>query len=244
MQLQIANQLIKLNQESYSKIADDFSDTRFFPWQEVEQVIKDYVKDNNKILDLGCGNGRLLKSLAKFQNINYTGLDNNTKLLEKIQAFTAPRGVSPRVKLICDDILNLAQFKNNEFDIIFMIASFHHIPSNELRQKVMANLHRILKPNGYLIMTNWNLWQAKAKKNIWFYKIRQNRKQEIKGLKFRDVITYWQNKYPLYYYTFIKKELKKYFKQVGFKILKNRYVKNGKKVHWWDGYNILTVGQK
>ena len=248
MNLQTAQQIIAINQRSYQNMAEDFSDSRSFSWQEVKQTLKKYIKDGDKILDLGCGNGRLLKSLDGFSDLDYIGLDNCSKFISNNQKMISKKQSKLRIKFINDDILNLAQFKENEFNAIFMIASFHHIPSNKLRERVMADLSRILKPGGFLIMVNWNLWQIGAKKSFWRY----NWKNKSKGIKkisskdlgLRDIITFWQNKYPLYYYAFTKKDLKKIFKKFNFKVLENKYVKKGKKASWWNGWNILTVGEK
>ena len=143
MNSETAKKLIELNQNSYSQIAKVFSDSRNFPWQEIENVVRKYVKPCDKILDLGCGNGRLLKSLEKLKNFSYTGLDNCSSLIEKAQAIflssraetdvkSAEAEGSQNIIFINDNILNLDQFNSNEFDIIFMMASFHHIPSQEL----------------------------------------------------------------------------------------------------------------
>ncbi|MFC1622451.1 class I SAM-dependent methyltransferase [Patescibacteria group bacterium] len=247
MNLQKAQEILKITNNSYEKIASDFSDTRNRSWQETDLVISKHIKDNFKILDLGCGNARLLKSLQKnnFKNLDYTGLDNSNKFIKKNQdsKFQIPNSKFLNIKFIKGDILNLKHFKNNEFNTVFMIAIFNHIPSEQLRQKVLNEIYRILKPNGKLIMTNWNLWNVKNKKSIWKYNLKLSF-PELGKLSFRDVITLWQNKYPLYYRAFTLRELKKLFKKSNFKILENKYVKDGKPAHWWNGKNILTIGEK
>jgi hypothetical protein len=60
----------------------------------------------------------------------------------------------------------------------------------------------------------------------------------------KDVFTFWQNKFPLYYYAFTLRELKKLFSSASFQILENSFVHRGKKARWWNGHNILTVGKK
>jgi len=272
-----ANQLIELNKNSYEKIAEQFSETRFFPWTEIENAVQKYIKPGNKILDLGCGNGRLLKSLEKTQNFSYVGLDNCSALIKKAQssflssqapflsfpqALSCPNGKLKResrnVFFICGNILDLSQFTDNKFDVVFMVASFHHIPNKKLREKLLQDIKRILKPGGFLIMTNWNLWQIGAKKSIWsgvmsFRGPRQAKRcrrtrnpvfNKLNNILHKDILIFWQNKFPLYYHAFTLAELKKILRQAEFKILENYYVKQGKKARWWNGYNILTITQK
>ncbi len=249
MNLEQAKQIINLTKESYNNIAVSFSDSRSNNWPEVKSLVKEYVKDEDKILDLGCGNGRLIQLLKDYKDISYTGLDNSEKLIEKAKKeYKASKliNLKNKINFIANDILNLNQFESNSFDKIFMIASFNHIPSKELQEKVMTNLYRILKKEGILIMTNWNLWQVGTKKNIWQYKFNHNYQipDSKHKLNFKEVLTLWQNKYPLYYYAFTLKVLKKLFKKADFKILENKYVNKNKFVHWWNGWNIVTVGKK
>jgi len=160
MNLKKAQKILKITNDSYEKIAKEFSATRQQSWVEIDLAIKKHVKNSDKILDLGCGNGRLLLSLQKIdlKNIDYLGLDNSNKFIKNNQEL---KKNNINIKFIQQDILNLQNLNNNTFDIIFMIASFNHIPSKELRQKVLNEIYRILKPNGKLIMTNWNLWNVK-----------------------------------------------------------------------------------
>ncbi|KKT96901.1 MAG: hypothetical protein UW99_C0047G0013, partial [Candidatus Collierbacteria bacterium GW2011_GWC2_45_15] len=66
----------------YEEIAKDFSDTRGYIWPELKPFIKK-VGSKESLLDVGCGNGRLLLGLPK--TIKYTGLDISPKLLEEAQ---------------------------------------------------------------------------------------------------------------------------------------------------------------
>lgn len=243
MKEQTASQIIKINQASYNEMGQKFSDSRYLPWLEIKQKIQKYVKNGNNILDLGCGNGRLLKSLSNsnLNNLTYLGFDNNKILITKAREIKIKD--SFKVKFVYDDILNLNSLETNSFDIIFIIAVLNHFPTLELRHQILTNIYRILKPGGKLIMTNWNLWNFNNKKSVW-YKDIFNKNSKFGSLKLKDIITMWQNKYPLYYYAFYKKELEKELISAQFKVLENYYVKKGKKVFWWNGFNILTVGEK
>jgi len=46
--------------------------------------LNQYIENHQKILDLGCGNGRLLNFL-KNKKIEYIGVDNSEKLLLEAQ---------------------------------------------------------------------------------------------------------------------------------------------------------------
>lgn len=148
----------------YNDIAKEFAATRVYPWQEL-QVFIPYIKDNFKILDLGCGNGRLLKSLEQAdKKIKYLGVDFSEKLIEQAKID------HPQAKFIVSDMTDLS-FNYGSFDMVFMIASFHHLPSKAERLDLLLKINRWLRPGGLLFMTNWNLWQPKYLKytleNFW-----------------------------------------------------------------------------
>ncbi len=256
MNQQTAENLMRITEESYQKIASSFSETRNFSWGELDLAIEKYLKNNIKILDLGCGNGRLLISLKKYlENFDYTGVDSCLELIKKASILSSraisraclPVGRGSQIiSFIHQNILDLKNFSDNSFDCIFMIASFNHIAGKELQERTLLEIKRILKPNGILIMTNWNLWQLRSKKSFWRNKLftRHSTTFETLTLDTFDTITLWQNQFPLYYHAFTLGELKKLLQKTNLKILENYYVKDGKKVHWWNGKNILTVAQK
>ena len=140
--------------ELYNDIAREFSATRAYPWKEL-QVFIPHIKDNFKILDLGCGNGRLLKSLEQSdKKLNYLGVDFSDQLIAQA------RQNHPKSKFITADMSEL-YFEPETFDMIFMVASFHHLASRAERLDLLFKANRWLKPGGLLFMTNWNLWQKK-----------------------------------------------------------------------------------
>lgn len=262
MNQQTAENLMKITEKSYQKIASSFSDTRNFSWGEVDLAITKYLKDDVKILDLGCGNGRLLISLKKYlKSFDYLGVDSCKELVEKAQSSFAPSQLpplsfptaSPRIRRADresrniifkqDNILNLTNLADNSFDCVFMIASFNHIASQKLREKLLLEIKRVLKSNGVLIMTNWNLWQINSKKSFWHNK-KKSAYYGLHATDYKEIVTLWQNKHPLYYHAFTLQELKKLLQKTNFKILENYYITNGKKVRWYSGRNILTAARK
>jgi 2-polyprenyl-3-methyl-5-hydroxy-6-metoxy-1,4-benzoquinol methylase len=124
----------------------------------------------------------------------------------------------------------------NKFEIVFCVAVLNHLPSAEVQTQALQNIYQALKPEGYLLMTNWNMWNINNKKSWW----RVRSKADL-----RNVITYWgQEKLPLYYYAFTKRGLKKILTKAGFKVKENYYSLDGKKTSWWRAKNIVSVAQK
>ncbi|MFH1838592.1 MAG: class I SAM-dependent methyltransferase [Candidatus Kuenenbacteria bacterium] len=255
MNSQTTKFLLEKTKEDYKNLAEEFNHTRKYLWEDLREFDQ-YVKDGDVVLDLGCGNGRLFELFAN-KKINYFGMDNCKELIEKAKEKYESFGAN----FLVADALNLSfavenygcetikdkPFENQKFDVIFCIAVLNHIPSKELRIKVLENIKRVLKKDGILIMTNWNLYQKKYFLFIvksFFFKIFLWFIQSEKKLDFKDLLIPWKLKDKIiqrYYHAFTMRELSKLFKQTGFEVIKKYYTRKGKKTNWWKGYNIFFV---
>lgn len=203
-------------EDAYDTIASAFSETRAVVWGEF-LFVKKLITDGQNIVDVGCGNGRFMQLVGE-KKVSYTGIDNSAKLLEKAQAFASG---FPNVKsaFIKGSMLEIP-LKDNSFDLALCIATLHHIPSQELRQKAVQELWRILKPGGILILSNWYL--LGVKKYLFQQLIQRIQKPGLYGgCGVRDFFIPWNlvNEGKIvfrYYYAFTKKELLKLLNQAGF----------------------------
>lgn len=206
-----SNQTLKTIQETYNKIAVEFSNTRNKRQTEFVNFDK-YIDDKSVILDLGCGNGRLYNYLNKKNlknlNNNYFGIDFSTSMIK------VAKKLNPKANFSYGDQLKIP-FKNNKFDVIYNIRAFHHIPTRKLRIKSLLEIDRVLKKDGIVIMTVWNLWQKKYILNI----IKSFVKSIISKNKYNDLYINWGKKEKRYYHAFTQRELKKLIKSNNFKIL-------------------------
>jgi len=80
MKKELAEKILLETETGYDLIADKFSETRKNFWSELE-FIQDYAKNEDKVLDFGCGNGRLLEIFSN-KTIKYFGVDISGKLIE------------------------------------------------------------------------------------------------------------------------------------------------------------------
>ena len=177
-----AQYLINKTRSDYNIIGQHFSKTRKFVWQDLD-YLKRFCFDGDKVLDLGCGNGRLTDLLTDI-DIDYTGVDSSVNLIDlALKTY-------PEKSFSVADVLDLP-FAEDSFDKVFSIAVLHHIPSDELRLKFFSECQRVLKPGGLLILTVWNLKQKRFRK--------YNRKffvRKICGLSpldFNDIFFPWKN---------------------------------------------------
>lgn len=175
--------------------------------------------ENFTLLDIGCGNGRLRKFLDEK---NFTGHYYGRDIAENFLAHakqnlkTLPH--QEKLHFSKGGFLDLTKdFKNNTFDEVWAIASFHHLSQEEDRKKAFTDIHKILKPHGEIILTVWNLWEQKKyipqKKSAFL--------RSIYNPKFshRDFLIPWgKQKTPRYYYSFSKNHLTTLLEESGFEI--------------------------
>lgn len=212
MNKEYARYLINKTKSDYNLISKDFSRTRGRIWEEISFLFD--VKSGEKVLDLGCGNGRYYELL---KNTDYTGLDTSEELIK------IAKEKYPNAKFQVEDALNLS-FQDNSFDKIYSIAVLHHIPSNELRLEFLKEAKRVLKPNGRLTLTVWKFHQKKERSLLIRYTI-----LKIIGrskLDFKDILEPWADKTERYYHWFSERELKKLAKKADFKIKEAGVIKN------------------
>lgn len=137
----------------YNSIADEFHRSRNRPWSDFD-FFTPYLKADATILDVGCGNGRLLDYLKKPAFESYLGIDISEELLKHARSTHLQKNVQFRP----GDILNLP-VANQSYDAVFSIAVLHHIPSQELQREALQELYRVMKPDGKLYLSVWDLYQ-------------------------------------------------------------------------------------
>lgn len=142
----------KRTKQDYESIGKYFSKTERSLWPEMKKYLKK-VEENEKVLDVGCGEGRLLQGI---KTPHYTGIDFSPTLLE------IARKRYPKRKFILRDITTQKGWKGlKEHDKIFCVAVIHHLSAKKEQVFVMRQIKKHLKKDGTAYISIWNLWQSK-----------------------------------------------------------------------------------
>lgn len=229
----------------YNAIAPGFSGTRGRQWQGFGDFGK-YVKAGGKVLDLGCGNGRMAETFRDSQ-VKYLGIDNSEELIKIAKKRFKDRQWA---KFKVGDALDLDE-PPASFDLALLIAVLHHLPTEKLRLRVLRNISRSLKPGGRLVVSNWNLWQVfGAKKKFRYYRYLLDYREKTKRGFWRlsDAFVPWK---PLmddnlrYVHSFRRGELKRLLRRAGFKIEKISFEKkDGAPATIFTADNLLAIAIK
>jgi tRNA (cmo5U34)-methyltransferase len=101
------------------------------------------------ILEIGFGTGITSIETLKQTNSNLVGIDNEPKMLEK--AINTIKKYEGKYELLIDNALDfLNKQKENSFDVVVNVWVMHNIP-NQIRQKILIEIYRVLKPNGLFL---------------------------------------------------------------------------------------------
>lgn len=128
--------------ERYWKSQDVLSDF-LYKWPVVKKLLP--LNAQLKLLDFGCGNGHILGEVVKIRpDYRIHGVDISSKALT-VAKRRVPQG---KFRLVSDN--QHIPFPNNSFDIILALDVLEHIYDTKT---AFAELARVLKPNGTLIVT-------------------------------------------------------------------------------------------
>ncbi len=217
-----ANQIIRKIHQDYNTIAADWDKTRILPSGIKLKLLND-IKEGMKVLDLGCGNGLVALQILKTGAL-YFGTDISEKLIKISKNKFKVEVKKGEAKFFVADATKKLPFKSNYFDRIFCFAVLHHIPSDDLRVKLLSEVKRVLKNGGEAKFIVWNLM------NEWPYKrfkIKEQLENSKVGFEEGDVFLPWkatENKIiDRYLYVFNADKIKKLVIKAGFKNIKVDY---------------------
>jgi len=230
------NDYIKMNRDAYNAVADLFSSTRQYLWDDMKDL-GTYVKMGDRVLDLGCANGRLHELFEQATGgslgVEYVGLDQSEELI------AIAKKAYRESEFVVGEMCALP-FDDDSFDAVYCIAVFCHLPP-EKHEQVLTEMKRVLKPGGYLIMTNWNAF------NDWVQDKVNKGKYTTEDQK-NFIVPWWNGPGDVlatrYYYGFDLEELQKLFEKQGFDVLEHYYAKKGERVGIELGENIVSVMTK
>lgn len=151
--------------------------------------VRNYIfkKDNEiKVLDLGCGYGRLSeKILREFPKSKTFGIDVAQSYVDLYNKNLGPRG-----KANVGDIRKLP-FKDNYFETVFMVTTLMYLVKKSDQTKAMKEIFRVLKPGGSFVFIERNtVGQSIVTVGGLVGKIRGQSNKEIHSVSFtKDKIT-------------------------------------------------------
>jgi 2-polyprenyl-3-methyl-5-hydroxy-6-metoxy-1,4-benzoquinol methylase len=113
--------------------------------------------EKSPVLDAGCGDGTHTIRLAR-RGYPVVALDFSEYVLDRARSNVLASGLAEMVKFEHGSLINLP-FTDSSFDFVLCWGVLTHIPEVE---KAVAELARVVKPNGFLIISESNMWSLEA----------------------------------------------------------------------------------
>jgi len=127
----------------YKEYNEEYYKERYYPKHHIIKYIKFLLKQKENIrwLDVGCGQGYLVRECLK-EGIDCYGID--------ISEYAVKNAVV-KDKVVYGSITDIP-FEDNSFDVISAFDVIEHIHPKDT-EKAFSEIYRVLKKDGFLILT-------------------------------------------------------------------------------------------
>ena len=125
-----------------------------YNWEEIEKAEKVLnlckIKQGSKIIEPGCGTGRLTKIVAERcgSSGEILAFDISKKMVKKTEKRILKYNNNKVLCMAAEEY----SFKPNYYDVVLCHQTYQHFEKTELATKILANA---IKPNGYFIISQF-----------------------------------------------------------------------------------------
>ncbi len=181
------------NNNMKEDIADRINKNHSFVSTNLSEIIKKNFDHDIKIVDIGGGEGDVIKNIGENLDIS----SKNLYCVEQNNQWTEYYKFNNKINYI---------FWNNHYidivdksiDIVILMVSLHHM-NDEVLHNTMKNIKRILKPKGIVIIKEHDMYNDDIKYTIdWehhLYHIIRSENEELKKNKLKKYLNKFVNNY-------------------------------------------------
>jgi dolichol-phosphate mannosyltransferase len=110
----------------------------------VEDYFQQYARPNDTVLDLGCGYGEFLNNVVAARRI---GIDANAGVKARL---------ATEIEFHTRDVTDLEFLQDSSVDVVFASNLLEHLPNKPAVEKLIGEIHRVLRNGGRLILMGPN----------------------------------------------------------------------------------------
>jgi SAM-dependent methyltransferase len=121
--------------------------------QEQKAIERYFSKPDARVLDLGCGTGRVTHRLSEM-GYDVIGVDPSDSMID------VATSVHPQIDFVVGDGTDL-HFQDDAFDyVLFSYYGLDYIYPEEQRIRALREIYRVLKPGGIFVFSSHNWWNS------------------------------------------------------------------------------------
>jgi len=121
---------------------------------DVLRALAEAVQSEHTVLEVGCGTGNYITSLAATTGCQGWGIDPSPEMLARAQRQLDARSLKPTVRMSLGRGENLG-VPDEQFDLVFSVDVIHHVQDH---QAYLQDAHRALKPGGQICTATDSEW--------------------------------------------------------------------------------------
>jgi ubiquinone/menaquinone biosynthesis C-methylase UbiE len=119
----------------------------------LHQEIADSIPPFSKLLDLGCGTGKILPALAR-KGVSVSAIDKSAEMVELAVERATREGVSQSVRINRNTLMEADRlYQDGEFDFVVLSLVISELTPDEQRW-ILKQCARVLKPSGLLLIAD------------------------------------------------------------------------------------------
>lgn len=131
---------------------DDIGQTSWLTREEQDLFISWLgLTKSSRLLDVACGSGKPTLRIAKTTGCHVSGVDLHEEGIASATANAREIGYEGRAHFHHANAAERLSFEDGSFDAVICIDAINHLPD---RARVLADWHRLLKPDGRVLFTD------------------------------------------------------------------------------------------
>jgi ubiquinone/menaquinone biosynthesis C-methylase UbiE len=139
--------------EAYDTFAPVYEELMKKPYQKfyrerVKRILKEFIRENSKVLDIGCGCGFPSIYLAQEIGCSVEGIDVSREMIKKAKE-NLPKGIKNKIDYEVLSTTSLYAFNDESFDnVVSIYGALNYIGNLE---EVLKEIRRIMKREGIFL---------------------------------------------------------------------------------------------
>lgn len=146
------SELLRFRYEEIALSLDDRTTASDYRLRELEiDLGLEYIRDGDRVLDVGCGLGVALRIYAAARSIEAHGIDYAENMIEGAKRRLAETDASLGIEFQQASVTELP-YEDDYFDVVTSHRCLMALLDWELQKAALDEVHRVLKPGGTLVL--------------------------------------------------------------------------------------------